>query len=508
MSWYFLLFGLGLITSVIAINFGIVISSHFNFVDQPGDHKQHQINTPFVGGVGVISTLLMVLTLSYHHQMMSSVQALVIATGALVIFFTGLADDLWQLNYKVRLLIESLVVCFMVYGGGVVLSNLGQIVWNTSVELGSLALFFTLFATVGVINAINMIDGIDGLSGLISLITLTSLAIVALLAGQNHYLILIIALAAGITGFLGFNLRCFGRHRALVFLGDNGSILLGFLFAWLFIGLSQGQAPAMTPVTALWLFAVPLMDTVTVISRRLWFGKSPFQADRFHLHHLLLRAGFRTTDAVFAISLVHGLFSAVGLAGLYWGVGEALMFAGFLGGFAGYFSITSSPWRFVPSLRRLYTRLGLVLADCQGVFIGPFSSAATTSYLQDILWDKILLGKDYSLRVYEAKRPEGGGFYLYAILEMRLTEENRSKKEFRQLVGQLRKYFSADHDVKIRQYVWRNPMNDNRINLKSTNQDRRQADRRGTYAKKLKYESAIRQSARRIDQKRSDLDAA
>jgi UDP-GlcNAc:undecaprenyl-phosphate GlcNAc-1-phosphate transferase len=93
------------------------------------------------------------------------------------------------------------------------------------------------------------------------------------------------------VGFLYYNLRYPGNRRARVFLGDNGSMLLGFLFAWLFIALSQGEPAAMTPVTALWLFALPLMDTVGVMLRRIWLGKSPFRADRHHLHHLFVRAG-------------------------------------------------------------------------------------------------------------------------------------------------------------------------------------------------------------------------
>jgi UDP-GlcNAc:undecaprenyl-phosphate GlcNAc-1-phosphate transferase len=77
-------------------------------------------------------------------------------------------------------------------------------------------------------------------------------------------------------------------------------MLLGFLFAWLLIALSQGgdEAAVMTPVTALWLFALPLMDTVGVMLRRIWLGKSPFRADRHHLHHLFVRAGFRVCDVV------------------------------------------------------------------------------------------------------------------------------------------------------------------------------------------------------------------
>jgi hypothetical protein len=88
-------------------------------------------------------------------------------------------------------------------------------------------------------------------------------------------------------------------------------MLLGFVFAWLLIALSQGgEAAVMTPVTALWLFALPLMDTVGVMLRRIWLGKSPFRADRHHLHHLLVRAGFRVCDVVAVAVLMQFVFAS------------------------------------------------------------------------------------------------------------------------------------------------------------------------------------------------------
>jgi undecaprenyl-phosphate alpha-N-acetylglucosaminyl 1-phosphatetransferase len=476
MSLYLFLFMVGLVTSVTAIVLGIMFSRYLKIADHPGDHKQHQVSTPFVGGLGVIGALLAVLKIAYHREIMSSAEALVIATGALAIFVTGFIDDIWRLNYKIRFLIQGLTACLMVYGGGVVLADLGQLVPGVTMELGWLAPFFTIFATLGVINAINMIDGIDGLSGSITLVSLLLLAVVTLLAGQHNDLILIIALTSGVIGFLGFNLRCFGRCRALVFLGDNGSMLLGFLLAWLFIGLSQGQTPAMTPVTALWLFAVPLIDTMTVMIRRLWLRKSPFHPDRFHLHHLLLRAGFKTSDAVLVIVLLHGLFGVIGLTGLYLGVWEVLMFVGFLGIFCGYLYVASRPWRCIPALRRLHHGLGLMKADCQGVFIGYFDLEAASRVVRT-LQQEMTLEDEYDLRIYQF-HTDSADPGLYVVLEAELAEESRSESDLGQLVSRLKKYFSADGDIKVRQYVRRDPANDRRVGQKPLSQDLRRTDRR------------------------------
>ncbi len=487
MPQYLLLFGFGLMASVLTISFGIIFSVYFNIADHPGDHKQHQTSTPFVGGIGVISALLIVLMMVNDHQILSGSTVSAIAIGASMIFVTGLADDIWRLDYKVRFLVQGATACLMVYEGGVMLISLGQILPGMNVDLGSLALLFTLFATLGVINALNMIDGIDGLSGSVSLVSLVLLAVVSMVSGQDSYLILIIALIAGVVGFLGFNLRCYGRHRAVVFLGDNGSMLLGFLFSWLFIGLSQGPAPAMTPVTALWLFAIPLIDTVTVMIRRVWLGKSPFYPDRHHLHHLLLRAGFRTNDVVCVIVLLHGLFGAIGLMGLYLGIAESLMLIGFLSTFAGYLYVTFRPWRFVPGLRRLHRWLGLTSADCQGVFIGYFSLKVYNQLLHT-LQDERILNSDYTIRVYEIILPNAVES-LYAVLEFDLAEESRSEKELRELVNRLKKRFGTEHNLEIRQYMRRNPVNDRRISQRNQCQDQRQSDRRNAYDRRL-YEDS------------------
>lgn len=482
--FYWMLFGVGLITSVVVIRTGIVLSHYLQLADHPGEHKQHQVSTPFVGGAGVIGAFLIVLLLAQDRQYLVATETWVIATGAVVIFAIGWADDLWKLSYTIRFLIQGLIGCLMVYGGNMGVNTLGQIVPWTTLELGPLAVFFTIFATVGAINALNMIDGVDGLAGSISLVSLSLMAIVALVAGQHQEpLLLIVATSAGVIGFLGFNLRCHGRRRALVFLGDNGSMVLGFLFAWFFISLSQGPTPAMTPVTALWLFAVPLFDTVTVIVRRLWLGKSPFHPDRFHLHHLLLRAGFKVGDVVLAVVLLHGLLGVVGLAGLYLGVWEPLMFAGFLGAFFGYLHLTYRPWRCMQALRRWHDWLGLMKADCQGVFIGYFGLEAAEDVLR-ILREEMIPESDCDLRVYQL-RPDSADTCLYVVLETQLAEENRFGSELGQMIGRLKKRFGAYRDMTVRQYVRRDPANEQRVGQKSVAQDLRRTDRRDTRDKIL-----------------------
>ena len=167
------------------------------------------------------------------------------------------------------------------------------------------------------------------------------------------------ARAGGVAGFLCFNLRYLGWRRARCFMGDNGSMQLGFVFAWLLSDLSQSNESvrAITPITTLWLFAVPLIDTLCVMLRRMWMGRSPFHADRNHLHHLFLRAGFRVQDAVLVLALVQFCFGAIGLLGMYAGVDELVMLVAFVVVFAVCFFIVLRPWRLVPLLRSHDLRL-------------------------------------------------------------------------------------------------------------------------------------------------------
>ncbi|MCB1134529.1 MAG: undecaprenyl/decaprenyl-phosphate alpha-N-acetylglucosaminyl 1-phosphate transferase, partial [Verrucomicrobiae bacterium] len=198
-----------------------------------------------------------------------------------------------------RLVIQAGLALLMVYGGGVVLADVGDAFFVGALTMGfAAAVPFTVFGTVGCINAFNMVDGIDGLSGTIAAATLALIALVAGVGGDGATFLLALALLGGVLGFLWFNLRFGNQHRARVFMGDNGSMTLGLLLCWLLITITQGPNALVPPIVALWIFALPLVDTLSVMFRRMWMGKSPFSPDRNHLHHLLQRAGFRVENTV------------------------------------------------------------------------------------------------------------------------------------------------------------------------------------------------------------------
>jgi undecaprenyl-phosphate alpha-N-acetylglucosaminyl 1-phosphatetransferase len=472
-------FGIGLLVSAVFIRLGISVAQSFGVMDRPGGHKQHDTSTPFVGGVGVMSALICSIYLTRAYDPTLSIAPFPeIALGASVIFLIGLADDIWQLNFRTRFAFQSVVALYMIFSGGVVLNDLGELFPGYGIELGLLAVPFTVFGTIGVINALNMIDGIDGLSGTISLVSLVLTALLAYMAGDSAHFMLILTLAGGVAGFLYFNLRYPGNARAKVFLGDNGSMLLGFLFAWILIDMSQGENRAMTPATALWIFSLPLMDTVAVMLRRIWMKKSPFRADRNHLHHLFLRAGFRVSDTVKMLALLQLMAGLFGIVGFWLQVPDWLMFGGFLLSFAGYFYVTARPWRFVPSLISLHTYLGLPSNQARGVYIG-YVKRNDAPILTDMLVSELGDRYEYRFSLHEIDADKRDGRSVYGILELSMDHDDSTLGEIKHLINRLKIRLANLNGIQVRQFLQRNIENDRRSRkISIPTPSARNADRR------------------------------
>ena len=216
-----------------------------------------------------------------------------------------------------RFLLQIVACAIMISWAGVRLDDFGQLFSGSVLSLGWLSVPITLFSALGVINAFNLIDGMDGLGGSIFLVAAGGMALSAALAGQQQMLSLLLVLMAGVLGFLLLNARFPWNRKARLFMGNSGSMMLGFILAWCFIALGNdhnetGQR-AFMPMTAVWLFAVPLLDTTTQIWRRWRAGMSPFDADQKHLHHAFLRAGYTTGEAWFNITLLAAVLGAFGV---------------------------------------------------------------------------------------------------------------------------------------------------------------------------------------------------
>lgn len=329
------------------------VAFRIDLLDQPDERKDHHGAVPLVGGLAMfLAFSFAALTLAAP---IAHLRSFFMASALLVV--VGVSDDLHELSSGARFLAQIAAALLMSLHGGVVLHDLGAIGREGGMAiLGDWSIPLTVFATVGVINALNMSDGIDGLAGSLSLLTALSLALIAWIAGDVNAMRILLLLVAVIVAFLLFNLRLPGQGRALVFMGDAGSMFLGFVLAWFIIDFSQGEERLMTPATALWIFAVSLIDTVSQMLRRILKGRSPFSADRGHFHHILLLAGFTPKKVLGIIVGITVITSLIGLAGLYGGISEAVMFYGFLGLFALYFLAIMRAWRVRRFIRRLISR--------------------------------------------------------------------------------------------------------------------------------------------------------
>jgi UDP-GlcNAc:undecaprenyl-phosphate GlcNAc-1-phosphate transferase len=180
---------------------------------------------------------------------------------------------------------------------------------------GPLFLLLALTFIVGLINAVNMSDGVDGLAGASSAAAFFWLAVIGFDFGQHRLGLQTLALAAACLGFLVFNMRHRWRMKASLFLGDGGSTLLGAALAGTSLILASGE-PAIAFPVLLWVVAVPVIDTLSLIIRRLAVRRSPFSADRQHLHHLLMDAGLscgQTAMAVMALNLLAGAVAYIAI---------------------------------------------------------------------------------------------------------------------------------------------------------------------------------------------------
>jgi UDP-GlcNAc:undecaprenyl-phosphate GlcNAc-1-phosphate transferase len=488
----FFLFTVNAILAAIAIHYSILLAASHGIADHPAGHKQHAKVTPFVGGVGIFAALLIALIPLIYTYPELLPKWLALGFGSAIVFFLGFTDDLLQ----IRLLIQAMAALIMVLAGGVVLSDLGSLLSEMTLGLGLLAIPFTVFAAIGMMNAINMIDGIDGLAGTVSLISLLLICAVASIAGDLSNLMLAIALAGGTTGFLFFNLRYAAKRNARVFLGDNGSMLLGFVFAWLLVDLSQKPNSAMTPVTAIWLISMPLMDAISVMLRRVWLRTSPFTPDHNHLHNILLHAGYGIKDTVFVIVTLHLLFGTIGLAGLYLEVSEPLMLLGSLLVFVSYFYVSARPWYLIMGLRHLLAFLGLTRAKNHGVFIGNHTATEAADLIH-IVSRGLGPGVDSWMVVLDRKSARHDFKKCYAVVvNIRLVNSDcATDEQVEQYVVLLQRQMKRC-GIEVRPFVERNTSKDRRIqDYGSTDvSESRISERRAQDSKLLVFEAIFDKS--------------
>ena len=277
------------------------VAHRFGLVDQPDDRKRHNGAIPLVGGPAMfvaIAVSCILLKLQFVVVLFLFLAFLLIAMGTL--------DDRLNLSVRHRFAVQILVAALMVFAGDLKILSVGDLVGSGPVILtGAIAIGFTIICIIGVINAANMIDGVDGLAGSIYFITFLGMGSLAISHDRMPSAAMLAIVCGALLGFLCFNARVFFA-KAKVFMGDSGSMMMGFILAWFFISLTQGESAPVSAVAAGWLFGLPLIDTVAVMTQRIVNGNSPFKPGRDHLHYLLLDRGYTTNQTVSTLALLQG----------------------------------------------------------------------------------------------------------------------------------------------------------------------------------------------------------
>lgn len=317
-----------------------LFAPQLRLLDSPGGRKDHVGAIPLVGGLGIMVSLLLT---AYATGLAPEAGWFIF--GAVIIVAVGLWDDVVEISPRVRFLVQIAAAAIMIWGAGVQLTSVGNLFGFGLQGLGFLAIPLTIFAIVGVVNAVNMMDGMDGLSGSIALVAFVWYSLVAADSGLVTLAGVGVIFCGALAGFLIFNLRFPWQSRAKVFMGDAGSLMIGFALGWFSIDLTQGPGRTFDPIAALWVILLPLADCVSLMARRVQEGRSPFSADRRHIHHYFQARGFSHGATLASLVTLATIFGAVGYFSWKLEVPEAVLFYVFFFGFFTYHFWIKREWK-------------------------------------------------------------------------------------------------------------------------------------------------------------------
>ncbi|WP_281556596.1 UDP-N-acetylglucosamine--undecaprenyl-phosphate N-acetylglucosaminephosphotransferase [Thalassomonas sp. RHCl1] len=329
------------LASISTIKVLLPLAPHIGLVDLPTERKNHDGAIPLIGGISIFTGVLIASSLFIEQSQLLN---LYLISSAFLVFL-GTLDDIYDLSVISRIVFQGIIASILVFGAGLYISDFGDLFAGGPINIGIYGMIFTCVACIAAINAFNMVDGIDGLAGSMSIITISSVAIMKLLSGQLDLILLPLVLVVAIVPFLFYNVSRRNPRGKKIFMGDAGSMFMGLTVIWLLTLETQGSNASFRPVTALWIIAVPLMDMLSVMLRRMKDGNSPFQADNGHLHHILIRTGLSSRQALIVISGLAILLSLVGIISDIMQVAEWIMINAFFVIFIGYSAVLSRFWK-------------------------------------------------------------------------------------------------------------------------------------------------------------------
>ena len=277
-------------------------------MDEPGERSVHSTKTPTLGGIGIYLSLVVVITTI--GAFLDTKILLLILGGMTVLFFLGLKDDLLILSPRKKFFGQLLAALLLIFFTDTRISGLSGF-FGVEILPYWVSIIFTLFVYILIINAYNLIDGVDGLAGSLALFAAVCFTYLFVDGKDVSMATISVAMMGGIIPFLRLNFS----SRNKIFMGDTGSMIVGFLlaiFAIRFINTTQFDADSTfygaSPIMALSIIFFPLLDTLRIFIIRIFVHKkSPFEADKNHLHHRFLQLGFshaQTTGLIVFINAI------------------------------------------------------------------------------------------------------------------------------------------------------------------------------------------------------------
>ena len=302
MTVYVWAFVIALIVTYICTPLVRTLAVKIGAIDAPDARKVHQVSIPRLGGLAIYIGYMV--SLLYSVKDISSVKGLII--GSVILVAVGIGDDVKQIGPKTKLLGQIVAALMLpIFDNAIHFISIG----DHMLYLEYLSIPLTVFWIVGFTNIVNLIDGLDGLAAGISLIACIAICIVTLQMGQVDLACITLALAGAACGFLRYNF-----NPAKIFMGDTGSMLLGYTMAAISVMGSVKTAATVGLVVPVIVLGLPILDTLFAIVRRRINGRPVFQPDKGHLHHRLLAMGLTQKQAVllmYAITAVLGCVSIV-----------------------------------------------------------------------------------------------------------------------------------------------------------------------------------------------------
>lgn len=283
----------------------LYVAKEKHLMDEPGSRSVHSNRTPTLGGIGIFFSLVVVMTIV--GALLNTKVLLLVMGGSTILFFLGLKDDLTILSARKKFIGQLLAALLLI-----IFTDTRIIGFSKILDVDTLpywiSIFFTLFVYILIINAFNLIDGVDGLAGSIALLISVVFSVVFYKSGALSLATISVALIGALLAFLRFNFSI----KKKIFMGDTGSMIVGFLLAFFtisFISMSQIDVDSRyfkaSPVLALAMLYYPLMDTFRVFFIRIFIlRKSPFEADKNHVHHRFIQSGFTHVQTTFIIALI------------------------------------------------------------------------------------------------------------------------------------------------------------------------------------------------------------